>query len=485
MTTDKALERATPESQGVDPAAVTALVKGGNERKLDLHSVMVVRHGKVVAEGWWNPYAPETPHMMYSVSKSLVALAVGMLVDEGRVSLDEEMLDVFPTLATDEARANAAGLKVRHLLAMASGHATDTTGPMRALPQHDWLALFFAVPIEYPPGTHFLYNSGCTVVLTAMVQARTGQSVLDFLTPRLFEPMGIKVPFWELSPTGLVLGFSGSNLRTEDLAKLGQLFINRGMWGGTRIVSEAWIDEMQSLHVKNGRDPEDDWGQGYCFQMWRSRHGGFRMDGAYGQFSLIMPERDLVVAITAGTNNNRAVPALVWDTLLPGIHDAALPEDTDARAAMTEALGSQQVYLPDYLAEDPAIAKQIAGRHIPLPFNVLGAESLTLAFTHDIIEMQVSRTAGVPAEKVVAGRDHWVSGQSTMWPHSGMDTVLTGSQAGWLDNKTLEIRQQCIETPFARVWKLEFHSEGTVTVSVGIDKGPWVARTDVMDCSVS
>ncbi len=402
-----------------------------------------------------------------------------MLVAEGRAGLDEEMLSVFPTLASDAARANARGLRVRHLLAMATGHAVDTMEIMRALPHEDWVSIFFGVPIEYPPGTHFLHNSGASYVLAAMVTARTGQSVRDYLEPRLFRPLGIDNAPWESNPRGINFGASGLRLRTEDLAKFGQLYLNRGIWGGTRLLSEEWVAQASAKHVANGSNPDDDWAQGYGFQIWRSRHASFRMDGRYGQFALVLPEQDVVVAITAGVKNNRVVPNFVWETLLPGVHSDALAEDAAAQVELRELLAAQSVPVPAYLAADPPLAATVVGRRIALPFNLLGASALQLAFSTTAIDLTVQRRDG-GKETLPAGRERWAAGVTRMWPHEEMDRAAIESRAGWLDERTLEIRQQCVETPFARTWRLQFDGPDRVTVSVGLDNGFWVERTEVL-----
>lgn len=473
------LERATPESQGVPSAAIAALVHGANTRGYNLHSLMVLRHGKVVAEGWWAPYKPDVPHMMFSVSKSVTAMAIGMLVSEGRADLDEEMLGVFPNLATDAAKANARGLLVRHVLAMATGHAIDTMEIMRALPNEDWVSIFFGVPIEYPPGTHFLYNSGASYVLAAMVMARTGLSVRDYLQTRLFQPLGIAQSPWESNPRGINFGASGLRLTTEDLAKLGQLHIDWGVWAGKRVMSEEWVAQASAVQVSNGSDPEDDSQQGYGFQLWRSRHGSFRLSGRYGQFAVVMPEQDMVVAMTAGVKNNRVVPGLIWETLLPVLHADPLPEDLVAQNELGTLLSTQAVPVSTYLAVDPPFVATLAGRRIVLSFNLIGASEMTLSFTQDSIDMTVRRRDG-GIETLPAGRRKWFSGSTRMWPYEEMQQVALESRAGWLDATTLEFRQQCVETPFARNWRLEFDGADDVTVSVGLDNGFWVERTEVV-----
>jgi len=477
MPTASKFERATPESQGVDPAAIAALVREGSEHAF--HSLMVVRHGKVVAEGWWAPYTADEPHMMFSVSKSVTATAIGILCAEGKASLDEEMTDVFPNIASGEDKANMKGVKVRHLLAMASGHAVDTMEIMRALPREDWVKIFFGVPIEYPPNTHFLYNSGASFVLAAMISARSGQSVRDYLEPRLFAPLGIVDAPWEKNPRGINFGASGLRLTTEDLAKIGQLYLNRGVWNGQRLLTEAWVAEATAKHVSNGSDPDNDWAQGYGFQIWRSRHNSYRMDGRYGQFALVLPEQDLVVSITAGVKNNRAVTDFVWETLLPGLSDRPLPDDPAGRAALVDLLGSRQVVLPRFLPNDPPTAGRASGKTIVLPYNLLGAASAELAFSADRIDLKVVRRDG-GTEVLPAGRTQWLAGETHMWPHEEMSKARLQSRAGWIDERTLEIRQQCIETPFSRNWVFTFGEDGSVTVSVGLDNGFWVERTEVL-----
>ena len=477
-------ERATPESQGVDSSAIAAFVEGANARNYAFHGLMVLRHGKVIAEGWWEPYVADEPHMLFSISKSVTATAIGMLIAEGRADLDEDMIDVFPHLGTPTARANARGLKVRHVLAMATGHAVDTMVIMRAQPFVDWVEVFFAVPIEYPPGTHFLYNSGASFVLAAMVGARTGLSVRDYLDPRLFRPLGIVDPPWEKNPQGINFGASGLRLTTEDMAKLGQLYLNRGMWNGQRILQESWVDDASRMHVSNAPNPHPDNAQGYGFQIWCSRHNSYRMTGRYGQFVFVLPEQDMVLAITAGYKESRVVPDLVWETILPAVHAGPIAENAAARAGLDKALSSQVVPLPAFLAEDPALAAKVHGRRFAVPFNLIGANALQLSFSADAVNMTVERRDG-GVESYGAGRTRWISGVSHMWPYEEMDKVKLESRAGWTNERTLKVVQQCVETPFARNWTFVFDGPDHVTVSVGLDNGFWEERTEVLEAKLA
>ncbi len=411
MPNHQPLPRSTPEAQGIDSGAISALVDALEQQGVGPHSLMILRHGTVVAEGWWAPYEAARPHIMFSVSKSFTATAVGIAQDEGRLSVDEPVLAFFPSYATDQVRANVAGLKLRHVLAMATGHAVDTMTVMRALPDEDWVKLFLKVPIAYPPGTHFLYNSGASFVLAAAVTARTGQPVVDYLGPRLFEPLGIQPPAWETNRRGINLGASGLRLRTEDMARFGQLYLQRGRWEGRQLVSEAWVDEATRSHVANFSDAPD-WRAGYGFQLWRSQHDSYRADGAYGQFVLVLPHQDLVVAITSGSEHSQAVPPAVWEHLLPGVHDTALPANPAATAALSERLASLAVPVPPFRssdpAADPAVAAEVAGRPVTLPFNRLGVRSLALDFDDKAITLRTVGTDG-DEEAVAAGRTGWVA----------------------------------------------------------------------------
>lgn len=474
----QSLPRSTPEDQGIASASIGALVDALQQRGLGPHSLMIARHGVVVAEGWWAPYEAAQPHIMFSVSKSFTATAVGIAQDEGRLSVDEPILSFFPSYATGTVRANVAGLKLRHLLAMATGHAVDTMTIMRALPGEDWVRLFLEVPIEYPPGTHFLYNSGASFVLAAAVTARTGQSVADYLTPRLFEPLGIASPAWEVNPRGINLGASGMRLRTEELAKFGQLYLQRGRWEGRQLLSEAWIDEATRSQVANSSDAPD-WRQGYGFQMWRSQHDSYRADGAYGQFALVLPRQDMVVAITSGSEHNQEVPAAVWEHLLPGVHDTALPADP-AAVALTERLAALAMPVPAFRSSDPAVAAEVAGRRVTLPFNRLGIQSLALDFDDKAVTLRTVGSDGTQ-EAVAAGRTGWVAGSTSRWPYEEMDQAAVAARGGWLDERTLELDWQCVNTPFRRTWRLRFDRPGHVEVTVGLDLGFWEPDTVVLD----
>ena len=263
------LPRSQPEAQGVSSSAILAFVDEA-EKKIDaLHSFMLVRHGHVVAEGWWSPYQAESPHALYSLSKSFTSTAVGLAIAEGKLSVDDEVLKFFPEDAPKEPSNNLKAMRVSDLLRMSTGHQAEP----RLTPGDVWTKKFLAQPVPYKPGTHFLYNTAATYMLSAIVQKATGTTVLDYLRPRLFEPLGIEHPTWGTSPQGISLGGYGLSIRTEDIARFGQLYLQKGKWHGKQLVPEAWVEAATARQTSNGSNPKSDWDQGYGYQFWRSRHG--------------------------------------------------------------------------------------------------------------------------------------------------------------------------------------------------------------------
>ncbi len=325
-----ALPRSTPEAQGVSSVRIRDFIETADREVNSMHSFMLVRHGHVVAEAWWAPESAEKPHILWSLSKSFTSTAVGLAVAEGKLSVDDLVLKFFPEDAPAEPSANLKAMRVRDLLTMNAGHQ-DELNWREAV---DWAKAFLAHPVPHKPGTHFRYNTPATYMLSAIVQKVTGETVLDYLKPRLFQPLGIEDPTWETSPQGISIGGYGLFLRTEDIAKFGQLYLQKGKWQEKQLLPESWIDQATSKQVSNGSDPSKDWDQGYGFQFWRCRHGAYRGDGKDGQFCIVLPEQDAVVAITANASDMQAELNIVWDKLLPAFADKELKESPDEQAKL-------------------------------------------------------------------------------------------------------------------------------------------------------
>jgi CubicO group peptidase (beta-lactamase class C family) len=333
------LPRSTPESQGVSSEKVRHFVEAANQQVDTMHSFMLVRHGHVVAEGWWKPQSPETPHVMHSLSKSFTSTAVGLATAEGKLSVDDPVLKFFPEDAPENPPDKLKAMRVRDLLTMSTGHETEP----KFTPDMPWVKTFLAHPVPHKPGAHFLYNSPGSHMLAAIVGKVTGQTVLDYLKPRLFEPLGIENPEWGASPQGNTLGGWGLKVRTEDIAKFGQLYLQKGQWNGKQLLPATWVEQATARQVSNGSDPTKDWDQGYGFQFWRCRHGAYRGDGAFGQFCVVLPEQDAVVAITADTRNMQAELNVVWDKLLPAFQSGPLPANSDEETKLKQILANLSV----------------------------------------------------------------------------------------------------------------------------------------------
>ncbi|WP_258371013.1 serine hydrolase [Curtobacterium sp. MCBD17_021] len=317
MTTT--FRRTSPSALGIDAAGIDAFVSAlGSTPAVEPHSLMVLRHGAVAAEGWWAPFAPERVHLLYSLSKSFTAAAVGIAVRAGLVDLDATVISHFPELDAEVTDERTRRMRVRHLLAMASGHRAETIDRAEATDPTNTVRGFLLLPPDEEPGSVFAYNQPCTYTLGEIVRRVSGETLLDFLRPRLFAPLGIDDFAWLRDDRGAELGYSGGFARTEAIAALGQLYLQRGVQDGERILDEDWVDQATSAQVPNPDEVNPDWSRGYGFQFWMDRHG-FRGDGAYGQFCVVLPEQDVVVAMTGQSTDMQAVLDAVWAHLLPAV----------------------------------------------------------------------------------------------------------------------------------------------------------------------
>ncbi|GAB3280912.1 serine hydrolase domain-containing protein [Kineosporia babensis] len=339
MTTAQSvpLPRSTPSALGVSASGIAAFVEAAAKRSgVELHSLMVVKSGHVVAEGWLAPYTAPRPHLVYSVSKSFTATALGLAVGEGLVDLDAPVLSYFPELDADVTDPRSRSMKVRHVAAMASGHQEETYGAAELDETGNIMRGFLRLPPDQEPGTVFAYNQPCSMALAQIVQRTSGQGLLEYLRPRLFEPLGVHDDAlgWIKDEQGREIGFSGFHAPTEVLAKLGLLYLQDGVWEGRRVLPEGWVALATREHISNADPDEDkpDWTLGYGFQFWRSRHG-YRADGAFGQLIMVLPKQDAVVTITSQSPEQQALVDLVWEHLLPSLTAGAEGEEADRALA--------------------------------------------------------------------------------------------------------------------------------------------------------
>ncbi|MCU0357680.1 MAG: beta-lactamase family protein [Cyclobacteriaceae bacterium] len=282
------LPRSTPETEGVSSEGILRFLQSIDTSRHEFHSFMMLRHGKVIAEGWWNPYRADLKHTMYSVSKSWTSTAAGFAVSEGLLSVDDPVISFFPHQLPENVSENLKALRVKDLLSMSAGQEPDPS--WKVTRETDWIKAFFETPLVRQPGTEFLYNTLATYMVSAILQQVTGQRVIDYLKPRLFDPLGIEGMDWETDPNGISVGGWGLRVKTEDMAKLGQLYLQQGVWNGKQLLPKDWIEEATSAvmedsapYLPDSLKAKSDWAQGYGYQFWRCRFGAYRADGAYGR----------------------------------------------------------------------------------------------------------------------------------------------------------------------------------------------------------
>lgn len=474
MAYSTTLQYSTPEAQGISSSAIQSFVDAIEQKKLGVHSLILIRNSHIVAEGWWKPYARQLPHSMFSVSKSFTSTAIGLAVAEGRLSVDDAVISFFPSYVTPEIRENMGALQVRHLLSMSTGHAEDTM-PALGSGSDDWVQTFLSTPITYAPGTHFLYNTGASFMLSAILQSLVGQTLIEYLRPRLFEPLGIENPTWESNPGGINLGGTGLSIKTLDLAKFGLLYLQRGMWNGQHLVPEAWIEEATTARISNGDDPESDWNQGYGYQFWRCRHHIYRGDGAFGQFCIVMPEQNAVLAITSGTTDMQAILNAVWEYILPGMQTEALWDNAGETQALTERLAHLAIPLPEVSDGTPSIAARIANRTIRLEANELQAKEVSFQFEEDSSIFTVLDDNG--ARHIIrCGKTDWIIGASALWHlERSSEPVAVAAHGGWVNEHTFAMNWQYIEKPFRHIVVFDFGAD-EVNVSIRLDLPYWQER---------
>jgi CubicO group peptidase (beta-lactamase class C family) len=465
------LSKSTPEAQGVSSQGVIDFLDAAAKSRHEFHSFVFLRHGKLIAEGWWNPYKPELKHTLYSTSKSFTATAVGFAVSEKKLTVNDKVVSFFPDQLPDTVSPYLADMTVRDLLTMTAGLDPDPTFSV-VLRDSNWVKGFLALPVIHDPGTKFLYNTLATYMLSAIVQKVTGEKVIDYLTPRLFQPLGIEGMDWEQDPKGINTGGWGLRLKTEDMARFGQLFLRKGSWNGKQVLPAAWVEEATTAWIDQAPDApqakkdSSDWMQGYCYQMWRCRNGGFRADGAYGQFIIVLPVQDAVVAITAETSDMQDEINLVWQYLLPAMHQDELPADDMAFASLSQRLSSLAISPPEKRNDSP-LASEISDKTYAMAANDKLYQSISFQFENG--NCQVSLKTETGEYDLAYGAGAWVTGEtskkgpslvsSDKAGYNAMSSVKVAGAYRWTDENTLELILRYIESPHTETMVCRFNGK--------------------------
>jgi CubicO group peptidase (beta-lactamase class C family) len=478
MTQTAPFPRSAPEAQGIPSSAVLAFVDAVDREVRHMHGLVLLRRGRVVAEGYWDPYRAEDPHILFSLSKSFTSTAIGLLVADGRLTVDDPVLRFFPEEAPVEPSQNLRRMRVRDLLTMTTGHDEDPTRAVVSGGPH-WRRTFLAQPVEHEPGSHFVYNSVATYMLSAIVQRLAGQRMVDYLGPRLFQPLGIEDPVWETSPEGIDAGGWGLSTNTLDIARFGQLYLERGVWHGQRLLPAEWVDAATSFQVPNDASgtTNPDWQQGYGYQFWRCRHGAYRGDGAFGQFCVVLPEQEAVLAITAGVGNMQSVLDLVWAQLLPAMGAASLPDDAAAERALVGRLAALRLPPADGRAASPRGA-ELSGREFAVAANEDGVTGLVFDFASDGATLTIRREGD--EQRLVCGHGRWVRGDCDLesghrrqlgTPTPASNPVV--ASGAWTADDTYVAELWWYRTPFRRSLTCRFADDRVqVDQAVNLSFGP-------------
>ena len=326
------LPRSTPEKQGVKSQAIIDFLSAVKENNQEFHSFMLVKNGHVVSECWWEPYGKQYRHQLFSLSKSFTSTAIGMAVDEGLLTVDTLLSDIF----ADEFKQlgnrmdeKMSKMTVKNLLTMGTGAEYENWNWTEGEFGQNNIIGFLQSHLKYEPGSKFFYHTLATYMQSAVITRLTKQKLVDYLRPRLFEPLGID-PVWEEDNLGISFGGFGLNITTDEIAKFGQFYLQKGNWNGKQLVSSKWIAEATSKQIENGDDPNSDWAQGYGYQFWQCKPDGvYRGDGMYGQYCIVLPNENSVIAITSNVDMPKVLN-LIWDILLPALRENNAPSDDTA-----------------------------------------------------------------------------------------------------------------------------------------------------------
>jgi len=476
--------RSTPSAESVSSQNILNFIEAIEKNKNELHSLMIMRHGKIIAEGWWNPYQPDLKHTVYSTSKSFTSTAIGFAVSEKRLSLNDKVISFFLKDVPDVISPNLSALTVKDLITMSAGQEPDPTFDI-VTRDSNWVKSFLATPIKNKPGTKFLYNTLATYMLSAIVQKVTGEKVIDYLKPRLFEPLKIESMDWEVDPQGRNTGGWGLRLKTEDMAKFGQFYLQKGKWNNMQLLPAEWIEDATSFKIDQApglpqsTKDSSDWMQGYCYQFWRCRNNGYRADGAFGQYIIVLPDKDAVIVITSETPDMQDVLNLVWEYLLPAFEN----ENSNLNKEIDEKLGDKLVTLalPLFPASKPSkITNTIQNKTYAIARNQFNIDSLKFFFNQT--ECTLNINAGPEEYKLAFGSGKWIPGETkkagpsllsmAKEANSGLPPFKIAGNYQWKNDSILELKLRYIESPHSELMVCTFNKDNiSIDVSRSFDFG--------------
>jgi len=451
MDKEKDLEVVTPESIGLPSSAVLRFIERLEKKQLCMHSFIMLRHGKIAAEGYYPPFHKDKFHRMYSISKTFVAVAVGLMADEGLISLDDKIADYFTEMLPENVHPYIAAMTIRDLLMMATPFDNDTYN------QHDenWVWTFFNTPPTHPPGTIFSYNTAATVTLTALVEKLTGMNFLDYMRPRLLDVIGFSKDAWCIKrPEGGSWGGSGVLCTPRDLAKFALVLLNKGKWGDRQLVSEQYVTEAVSRQIDNSvnsKYPELCFGYGY--QIWRTRNSGFALLGMGSQYAVCLPDKDFILVTTCDSQSFDTgycdVLDSLWEEIYPFLNNETLPDNPVDYKKLTDKISKLEMPPVNGKLTSP-VAEAVSGIKYRLNPNPMGISHVRFTFEGKAGRMEYKNATGEHCINFGFGsyiegkfpEKHYYGEQIGKQSGSCYDCVAS---AAWADERTLIIHVYIVD----------------------------------------
>ena len=437
MTDSDGLTRAAPRAVGVNAAVIDAFLDDAAASGLDIHGLMLHRAGRVVAEGWWWPYRADRPRIMHSATKSVLACAVGMALEEGRLRLQDKVVTFFPEALPQVVDEKLAAMTVEDLLTMRAGHAAETSGSIWRGIRTSWIYEFFRIPVVYPPGSTFVYTSAASYMLSAILTKVTGQTLHEYLKPRFFEPLGIVGAQWDVGPDQVNPGGNGLTMKTADLLKLGVLHAQNGVWEGRRILSEGWIAQATRSH-----------GDNYGYHWTTTPDGPYLAIGIFMQFVMVFPKHQAAFAIVGAAQEGSQAFLPVVNRHFPRAFAAPSSQVADARLSARMAAAGQEPTLSPRPSETAA---RVSGKTFRVEANSLGVTAVRFVFETDRCVFHLVDATG--EHRIACGLQAWIESRTDMPGadlHHGyaLDSAVVVAGADWMDAHTLRMAWIFAETAF-------------------------------------
>ncbi|WP_238178137.1 serine hydrolase domain-containing protein [Paenibacillus contaminans] len=448
-----------PERQGLSSKALLDFFNQMERAGLDVNSFMLLKDGKSVVRFWRRPYREDCPQLLFSLSKSFTSIAIGIAWDEGFLKLEDTVISFFPDKLPEHVSSNLASMTVHHLLSMNTGHRENIYAPV--VKEKDWVKAFLSLDVEHAPGSHYRYSTPATYMLAAILEKATGENMVDFLMPRLFEPLGMPRPSWETCPMGVTAGGMGLSIPTEGIAKFGQMLLDKGMYGDRRIVSERYIDLALKEQSDNRQGEERiDFAQGYGYQFFMCRRGCYMGNGGFGQLCFVAPRERIVIAATSAFGSMKQLQTLL-DLIFEYIFDRAAGENLPGLAdyhRLQNHLAALTHPVPKLHPKVPEAMPDLNERCYIMEENPHDLAKVCFRFKQDKLELRMAYEDGTE-KRLPFDLKEPVHTEDKFVKDLELHRQEVVAYANWQDPDTLKLNLLYIETPYAVTYTVQFRDD--------------------------